>query len=162
MIIHLNTSSLVVKDLSAIVLNPLPWRRVTSTSFKLASTLDAHLNEEYDNHTMLCVAVLNKQPSFKFYRGTCLAKTRKTKLFHGTPIILSNHKLSDELEASLKLSTCVGISPYFRLAKGKRIPVDRVCSKLQVSYSTTLSFFLAKIIVFFFLNQDFILWAWQH
>ncbi len=61
-----------------------------------------------------------------------LSKLKKMRLLHGSAMILPNYELRHGLNSSLKLSSCVGVFPHMRVIKGKKIPADRVCNKLQV------------------------------
>lgn len=68
-----------------------------------------------------------------------LVQTKQTKLkvLKGSTHHISDHKLAvggDRLAGSIKLFCCVAVSPHLRLSKGKKIPADRVCHSLHVSF----------------------------
>ena len=61
------------------------------------------------------------------------ANQKKIKLIRGSTIHITDYKLKGVPPVSLKLYCCVGILPYLRLKKGKKIPAQRICDKLHVS-----------------------------
>ena len=69
---------------------------------------------------------------------TCssLSKWKKIRLLRSCPVTLSKVELSERYAVPIRLLSYVGVLPYFRLTKGKKIPADRICSRIQVSVIT--------------------------
>ena len=67
------------------------------------------------------------------FNSLAQAKPVKLKILKGTTHLISPVQ-SSGIDCSVRLFCCVGISPHLRLAKGRKIPADRVCNSLHVSF----------------------------
>ncbi len=60
----------------------------------------------------------------------------KLKLFKGDIQTLPDSLLlQDGRKVSLKLFSMVAVLPHLRLKKGKKIPINKLCQKIHVSYT---------------------------
>lgn len=71
------------------------------------------------------------------FRSLVQAKQTKLKMYKGSTHLICDPSMAIQqtgVTHSVKLFCCVAVTPHLRLSKGKRIPADRVCSSLHVSF----------------------------